>query len=92
MIRPYNLCRNLLYKRRNNYIDNHYLLHFQVFHIRNLLAHFNVKQKLQLDDHTFGSFWKDITGLVDALESLGRQYFTQQIADELRQKIIEVCL
>ncbi len=63
----------------------------KVFHIRNILAHFKVGQRLLLDDNTFGAFWKDITDLVDGLEGLGRQYFNQQTADELRQKINEVC-
>ncbi|XP_072021826.1 uncharacterized protein [Amphiura filiformis] len=62
----------------------------KVFAIRNMLAHFEVRNKLQLDDTTFNAFWKDITDLVDGLESLGRQYFTPQKADELRKKLIEI--
>ncbi|XP_072049234.1 uncharacterized protein [Amphiura filiformis] len=62
----------------------------KVFRIRNSLAHLEIKKNLQLNDHTFIAIWKDITDLVDGLQGLGLQYFTQQTADELRKKLIEI--
>ncbi|XP_072048639.1 uncharacterized protein [Amphiura filiformis] len=62
----------------------------KVINVRNILDKKKKKNKLQLNDQAFNAFWKDITDLVDALQSLGRQYFTQQTADELRQKLIEI--
>ena len=60
--------------------------------MRNFLAHLKLHNNLNIDDATFNGYWKDITDLVDAIQGLGRPYFTQQTAQTLQKKLKEVMI
>ena len=62
----------------------------QVAGIRNALAHLKHDNNFSIDESTFNGYWKDITDLVDAIQGLGRPYFTQQTAQDLHKKLTEV--